>query len=345
MNSNLNMREMREGKAVLSSYPRRVVLELTNDCQFNCVMCGRGYAGFKKTYLDTACLKKLENVFNYAEEVAFLGWGEATLHPEFLQILKFLDQFPVKKYLCTNGGSPDVLKKAVNQYGLDILAVSLDGACRKVNSSIRRGSDYDSILAMLREIVAEKKIRGKDKPYINFVMTAMKSNLHQLPGLIKLARRLGIQEVKVVYLTVFGNTLAGESLYNCQDEVKKVFGEAITLAASLGIKLVLPYVQGEDSVGEKHHRDCFVGWRDLFIGSDGFIRPCMSTSQKLQNFHDYNNFADLWNSVEFVRFRKTVNNPVNMLQECKSCYQSSHANWNRKEAFFQIGQCFAPKWE
>ena len=43
-------------------------------------------------------------------------------------------------------------------------------------------------------------------------------------------------------------------------------------------------------------------------------------------------------------FRKNVNTQA-MCQECKRCYQSSHANWNNKSSFIQVGEEFAPTWE
>ena len=40
-NTELNIKEMEAGKTILESYPRRLVLELTNACNLNCIMCGR----------------------------------------------------------------------------------------------------------------------------------------------------------------------------------------------------------------------------------------------------------------------------------------------------------------
>ena len=51
-NSELNIKEMEEGRSILNSYPRRLVLELTNACNLNCVMCGRNAADFKPTVFD-----------------------------------------------------------------------------------------------------------------------------------------------------------------------------------------------------------------------------------------------------------------------------------------------------
>ena len=53
------------------------------------------------------------------------------------------------------------------------------------------------------------------------------------------------------------------------------------LAKKLGIKLKLPYLQGKDIAGDKYHKDCFVAYRDFFLASDGFVRPCQSTAFKV----------------------------------------------------------------
>ena len=52
LNSKLNMEEMEQGRTILESYPRRLVFELTNACNLNCVMCGRNAADFKPTVFD-----------------------------------------------------------------------------------------------------------------------------------------------------------------------------------------------------------------------------------------------------------------------------------------------------
>ncbi len=343
-NSRLNMQEILAKKTSLKSYPRRIVLELTNDCELNCIMCGRRYADFKKTYFNTAWLDKLTDALKYAEEVSFIGWGEATMHPQFSEILGFIESFPVKKYLLTNGCKTDLIQRTVFDKAIDLLAVSLDGSLAATNNSIRRGSDFNKIITMLREITAEKKKGRVQRPYINLVMTLMRSNLHEFTGMIELAGNIGVEEVKAVYLTAFANGLLSQSLFQHQDEVRKVFQEAITLADSLGVKLVLPHIQGEDPADMMYHKECYMGWRDFFLGSDGYVRPCMSTCYKLLDFNNISNFEDMWNCKEFIDFRRNVNNPDLMIKECKRCYQSSHANWNRKEAFLQLDQPFSPEW-
>ena len=48
-NSTLNQEEALKQNTILKSAPRRLVLELTNRCNLNCVMCGRNAADFQHT--------------------------------------------------------------------------------------------------------------------------------------------------------------------------------------------------------------------------------------------------------------------------------------------------------
>lgn len=344
-NRQLNMAELADGKGYLSSYPRRIVLEITNACNLKCVMCGRNAIDFTATHFDLNHFEKIEEALNFAEEVTLFGWGEPTIHPHFVEILEHLDQFPVRKYFVTNGTQLDRIKNAIFKYKVDIIAISLDGACASTNNRIRRGSDFDKVINSISSIVMERNERGVSYPYMNFVFTAMNSNYREIPDMVKLAHQIGIEEVKYVYITVFSEDLIPEVLWDKQNLIKNVFDDAVKLAHELQVKIKLPHLQGQDEAGDRLHKDCFVGWRDFFLGSDGYVRSCQSTSRKLFHVDKYKSFMEMWNAAPMQDFRQRVNDEKTMPYECSQCYQSSHCNWNRKEAFIQLGQRFAPEWE
>lgn len=344
INTDLNIAELEEGKEILESYPRRLVLELTNACNLNCVMCGRNAADFKPTVFDMNVFRSLEPIMDTIEEVTLMGWGEPTIHPHFIDMLKIIDTHSARKYFCTNGMNLKKIKEAIFDYHVDVFAVSLDGATDETNGRIRRGSKIDQIAEDLKDIVRIKKERGLKYPWINFVFCAMQSNIRELPDLVRLAAEIGIEEVKVVYLTVFDDSLLHESLWGHEDLVREVFEDAIKIGDELGIVLKLPHYVGEDVAGEKYHKDCFVSWRDFFLGSDGYVRPCMSTPIQFFQYDQNKPFMEMWNAKEYQQYRKIVNNAEMMDNPCKRCYQSSHCNWNRKESFIQIGENFSPDW-
>ncbi len=343
-NSNLNMKELEAGETVLQSYPRRLVFELTNACNLNCIMCGRNAADFKQTVFDMEVFKSFEPLMDTIEEVTLMGWGEPTIHPHFIEMLEIIDKHSARKYFCTNGMNLKKIKDAIFDYHVDVFAVSLDGATDETNSRIRRGSKIEQITQNLKEIVAIKKERGLKYPWINFVFCAMKSNIHELPDLVRLAAEIGIEEVKVVYLTVFEDGLLNETLWGHENIVRDVFDEAIKVGEELGIILKLPHHVGEDVGGDKFHKDCFVAWRDFFLGSDGYVRPCMSTPIHFFEYDINKKFMDTWNATEYQNYRAIVNDQDKMDSPCKRCYQSSHCNWNRRESWIQVGKQFSPDW-
>ncbi len=344
-NSELNIREMEEGKFILDSYPRRLVFELTNACNLNCIMCGRNAADFQPTVFDMDVFRSFEPLMDIVEEVTLMGWGEPTIHPHFIEMLEIINRHSARKYFCSNGMSLKKIKDAIFDYNVDVFAISLDGATDETNSRIRRGSKIEQIKEDLKEIVQIKRKRGLKYPWVNFVFCAMKSNIRELPDLVRLAAEIGIEEVKVVYLTVFGEDLMGESLWGQGDLVKEVFEEAIQVGNQLGIVLKLPHYIGEDEAGDKFHKDCFVTWRDFFLGSDGYVRPCMSTPIHFFKFDKDKEFMKMWNAPEYQEYRKIVNVQDMMDIPCKRCYQSSHCNWNKKESFIQVGETFSPEWK
>lgn len=344
-NSDLNLCEIDEKKTILKSYPRRLVLELTNACNLNCVMCGRNAADFELTSFDMDVFGSLEPLMDTIEEVTLMGWGEPTIHPHFNEMLKIINRHSARKYFCTNGMNLKKIKDALFDYKVDVFAVSLDGATDATNGRIRRGSKIEQITADLEDIVAEKRRRGVNYPYINFVFCAMNSNIEELPELVRLAAKIGLEEVKAVYLTVFNNEMLSETLWGREDKIRRVFEETERLGEELGVLIKLPYLIGEDAAGSQSHRDCFVSWRDFFLGSDGYVRPCMSTPVKFFKYDRNADFMTMWNSKEFQDYRARVNDEAAMDLPCRKCYQSSHCNWNKQESFIQIGENFSPDWE
>lgn len=346
-NSALNLSEIDSQKFFLQSAPRRLVLELTNACNLNCIMCGRNSANFVPTFFKLEWLEKFVPIMNKIEEVSMFGWGEPTVHPKFVDILKYLNNYPVRKYFCTNGMRLGALEDEIFNYHVDIIAISLDGANAETNNKIRRGGNFDKIISDLKSIVARKKALGINRPYMNFVFCAMASNFNELPKLVKIAADIGLDEVKAVYFTAFSENLLHQALYGEQynKQVAEVFQQTIEIGDKLNVKIKLPHLSGKDPAGNKSHKDCYVGWRDMFVGSDGYVRPCMSTPDKFFRFDYYQNFSDMWNNEKYQTFRQTVNDEKNMPKNCKNCYQSSHCNWNKKDSFIQVGKNFAPDWE
>jgi MoaA/NifB/PqqE/SkfB family radical SAM enzyme len=342
-NSLLNGKEAESQTPIPRSFPRRLVFELTNACNLRCRTCARNVVDFKATVFDPGWKKFFDPALPYVEEVTLMGWGEPTIHPDFPGFLKWAHDKGLRKYFCTNGLKLDELFGPIFDYKCDIIGVSLDGAVPETNDSLRLGSDLKRVAKALRRLTQEKKRRGVPWPWINLVFTAMSSNLREFPRLVELAADLGLEEVKLVFFTAFDEKMAGETLIDHVPLVSEVFDEALRAARETGVLLKLPHLPGEDPAGAKPHKDCYTAWRDFFLGSDGYVRPCMSTSRKFFHISEAADFSQAWADPKMVEHRRAVNSPLTA-EGCGNCYQSSFANWNLRQSFEQFAPGFAPTW-
>lgn len=343
-NSVLNQTEWTKRKEILTSYPRRIVLELTNNCNLHCEMCGRCYDTFQIKTLNIKVIKWLEPILNKVEEVTMMGWGEPTLYPHFLDLVCLLDRHPVKKYICTNGTRLRVIHNIIFDHKIDLCAISINGIKPETNDKIRTGSRINNIFNDIKMIAIEKKQRGSKNPFLSFVFCLSKSNRKDLYDLADKAAEIGINRIKVVYLTAFGTEMEKEIVLNYMSEIKEMFQFLMARCMQYGIELELPYLPGEDPAGRKKHHDCVFPWRDLFVGSDGWVRPCMSTADRLFPLDIHLPFIQQWNHKQLQNYRKNVNNEIFMRESCKRCYHSSSCNWNMIHAFLQYDQRFSPDW-
>ncbi len=337
INSQANIKDINQKNFCLHSKPRRLVLELTNACNYQCKMCGYEQLDSQNRFFKMQFLKPLEPLWDVIEEATLFGWGEPTIHPDFGQFVQLFQEKGIRVYFVTNGSTLSKIRPLLLSPRPLLMGVSLDGATAATNDGIRKGANFEKIIAELRDIAQLKQRENLKYPFINLVMTLMDSNLEELPALIRLARDIGIDEVKAVYLTAFTPDLKSESLWGQIDRIKKVFSEAHEIAKKSDVLLKLPHIPGEDPAGELAHKSCYTAWRDLFIGADGYVRRCQSSLERLFHIEEpFESIEDLWNKDELQVFRRSVNNSQLMSDECRKCYQSSHANWNLKHSFIQV---------
>lgn len=86
---------------------KRVHIELTNVCDFNCVFCPKSEMKRPYGYMETDLAKRIiteikEN--NISEKITFHVMGEPTLHRDFFEILSHARDIGMKVGLTTNGG-------------------------------------------------------------------------------------------------------------------------------------------------------------------------------------------------------------------------------------------------
>jgi len=98
--------------------------------------------------------------------------------------------------------------QALIDAGLDEYRLSMDGSTRETYAQVRGVDAFDKIWRNIRAFIAMQKVQHASKPAVSLWFTAMKENLHELPGLVDLASESGIREVYLQRLVYFEEGLA-----------------------------------------------------------------------------------------------------------------------------------------
>ena len=170
-----------------------VQIEVTTACQLRCVFCPRTVLAdhWINANFSWEMFSSMLPALRHAEQVHLQGWGEPLLHPRIWDMAAAIKKKRGRVSLTTNAVLLDeAASREACRIGIDIVAVSVAGARAATHDSLRVGSSLDQICANISYLC-----QLKPRPRVNLVMQMMKPNLEELPELVALAARLGVDEV------------------------------------------------------------------------------------------------------------------------------------------------------
>jgi MoaA/NifB/PqqE/SkfB family radical SAM enzyme len=127
------------------------------------------------------------------QSVDFTGGGEPLLQPRLAEWIADATNAGCETGSLSNGLllNENKLKTILNA-GVDWICISMDGASAETYNKIRVGSDLDRVSENVASIARLRE--GKfPKTMINFVLMDM--NVHQMEEIVRLAARLGVDQV------------------------------------------------------------------------------------------------------------------------------------------------------
>jgi len=163
--------------------PSTLMLELTNRCNLQCIMCQNSTMRRKKGFMD---VELAERTINDAaglgmHRIGLYTTGESLLHPAFVEILKAASRHGMTSYLTTNGlPLTRQLCEQIVEEGLESVKVSIDGVSKGEYEKLRRGGNYDRLMENLETL---RRVRDRHyspmKIYGGAVVTRLnEENIH-----------------------------------------------------------------------------------------------------------------------------------------------------------------------
>ncbi len=318
--------------------PSYVQIEPVGRCNLRCPMCA---VRFREE--PPPALMAWELFTRIVDEVPTLeylhlqGLGEPLLHPRFFDMVRYAVSRGLRVTTNTNVtliGTERAVECVTS--GLDTLHASVDALTPEVYESIRVNANFEHATQNLRGITETRKRFGSATPEIHLVAVLMRRNLHELPGLVRLAHALPADELFVqrlchdfdeaglpaAYAPMRAFVEAETLLSADPDEVTNVFDEARDLARQLGVALRLPRLRPHPyAPGTPGRSCCDWPWSGAYVTYDGQLMPCCmaSTPDRAQlGTLAEGSFAELWNGAAYAGFRAALDSP-DPPEICRSC--------------------------
>ena len=201
-----------------SSFPEALQIEVTNKCNFNCLMCIRHVWKAKLKDLDLGLYKKIAKLnFQRLKKLILYGLGEPLVNPFFLDMLKISRRYLPKEseiIFSTNGSllTPSLAEKTLKKIGVNSISFSIDTTDLAKLSHIRKGSKPGIILDNFRYVA---KIKGEAKNSFKLGVEAviMKENVEDLPSLVMNLAENNVDYIIVSHVIPYTEKIFRRSVY------------------------------------------------------------------------------------------------------------------------------------
>jgi MoaA/NifB/PqqE/SkfB family radical SAM enzyme len=332
---------------LLGDNPRFMDLEIdvSNKCNIRCKMC---YFSFERTFhakpvfMPPGMFERLgDTILPHAKAVMLSLGSEPLTSPHFVSILRMTARHQVPEVgFYTNGLlMTDRLVEAVLEHRVTLIAISVDGATKKTFESIRRGADFDVLLNNVRRLVRRRAETGGRLPRLRFGVVMMRQNIEELPDIVTLAWRLGVEELNFFHTVIYeGLDMAGQSLVEHKALSNRYLAQAQARARELGVTIVHnpnPFQLGGG--GPQPERSsvpspqtgpyCRFPFFHVSISAEGKVLPCpFSHGEAAYGIVGPEMpFERIWLGSAFTELRERIltNQPPDMCRRC-SFLASSH---------------------
>jgi MoaA/NifB/PqqE/SkfB family radical SAM enzyme len=318
----------------------KIYVEPTVYCNLDCRTCIRHVWNEQLGLMTAATFDRILQDIRSIEPrptIFFGGLGEPLFHQGIVDWIAQAKAIGATVELISNGTLlTEDIARALVASGLDNLWISIDGATPASFADVRLGAQLPLVVENVMRLRWLRKGGHFAKPEIDIAFVAMKHNVHELPELLKLARRLGARQVKVSNVLPYTEELRGEILY------AQGFRDPTYMPSPRIPRLSLPKMEFDDvtsapllqalhsgynvslagnNLGGANDVCHFIESGSISIGWDGGVAPCLPMlhththyykawqhqvkQHVLGNIND-GNLMDLWLEPEYVQYRERV---------------------------------------
>ena len=342
----------RPGHKTKTAPLRLVAWETTRNCNLACVHCrASATCGPYTGELDTqAALRLLDQIAEVGQPIVILTGGEPLLREDIFDIASHGHQQGLRMVMAPNGTliTPAIARKMADS-GIQRISISLDGASRE-NHDRFRGVEgaYDGALQGI-----EHARQAGIEFQINTTVT--RTNLDQIPQILRLAEKLGAVAHHIFLLvpTGRGKYIADQEItaQEYEQTLNWFYDQRGQTSLQLKATCAPHYYRilrqrakqdGQKVTFETHGLDavtrgCLGGTSFCFISHRGIVQPCGFLNTNSGDVTQ-TSFADIWHNSEVFQNLRDHNR---LSGKCGACEYRNVCGGCRARAYEATGDYLA----
>lgn len=321
--------------------PNHVSLDITRHCNLRCRMCfyygGEGRAALRLEELSSKEILSLVVGRLVGADYDITG-GEPLVRPDLVEVLAGIRDRKAGCFVTTNGTlmTPELSRRIVEEELLKGIHFSIHGMKETHEGITRVEKSFDRAIGGMEMVLAERARRGTSLPAVTIACTIIGANMKELEGLVRLRKESGADWISFGHASFLPPEIRGahqralhdlgfdlepgyDDLVQGPPEIpyrKEDLGTYIQTLSELrcsserGWIRTSPEGYQEEDI-RRHYSDltwkykhgCTYPWRNLRIGPDGTVTPCVGYG--IGNVREQD-VRHLWNSPRFRRFRAAL---------------------------------------
>lgn len=290
-------------------YPVSVSFEPTTSCNLRCPECPSGLRQFTRPtgmLQDDFFKRTIDDIHKELLYLIFYFQGEPYLNPDFLEMVKYASSKKIYTATSTNAHylTDDVARKTVES-GLDRLIISIDGTTQDVYQQYRVGGNLAKVLEAAKNIMKWKKELKSKTPFVFFQFLVVKPNEHQVEDIKRLAKEVGVDEVRFKTAQVYEYETDPNNLIPTIDRFSRYRKNG----------------DGTYTAKNKLANRCWKLQHANVITWDGLVVPCCfdkDATHQLGNLKTQS-FKEIWHNDNYKQFRNELLKSRKNIDICANC--------------------------
>jgi radical SAM protein with 4Fe4S-binding SPASM domain len=199
----------------------------------------------------------------------------------------------------------DEMARKTVESGLDRLIISIDGTTQDVYTQYRIGGNLEKVIEGTKNIVKWKKQLKSKTPLIIFQFLVVKPNEHQTGEIRKIAKMLGVDELRFKTAQV----------YDYEKDPNQLIPENEKFSR---------YKKNTDGTYRRKNKlanHCWKLWHANVITWDGLVVPCCFDKDAMHQLGSLKtqSFSDIWKNDNYKQFRREIMKSRKNIDICANC--------------------------